>query len=102
MGGCLIEISYPKGYKKRIQQNILRLGSAEIKFPVRQYKSQHDLIITVAEFLESSEREEFIATFNGHINKYLHSDEFTTDLFKTCYEENSVQIDNKVVSHFHV
>ena len=31
----LIEIPYPKGYKNPIQQNILRLGSTEIKFPVR-------------------------------------------------------------------
>ena len=33
----LIEIPYPKGYKKQIQQNILRLGSTEMKFPVRHY-----------------------------------------------------------------
>ena len=98
----LIEISYPKGYKKRIQQNILRLVSAEIKFPVRHYKFLYDLIVTVAEFLESSEEEEFIATFNRYINKYSHSDWFTTDLLKTCYEENSVQFDNKVVSQFPV
>ena len=34
----LIEISCPKGYKKPIQQNILRLGSTEIEIPVRHYK----------------------------------------------------------------
>ena len=98
----LIEISYPKGYKKWIQQSILRLVSAEIKFPVKHYKSLNDLIVTVAEFLESSAREEFIATFNDHINQYLLTDWFATDLLKTCYEENSFQIDNKVVSHFPV
>ena len=98
----LIEISYPKGYKKRVQQNILRLGSSEIKFPVRHYKSLNDLIVTVAEFLESSAREEFIATFNDHINQYLLTDWFATDLLKVCYEENSLQIDDKIVSHFPV
>ena len=31
----LIEISYTKGYKKRIQHNVPRLGSRVIKLPVK-------------------------------------------------------------------
>ena len=49
----LIEISYCKGYKKPVQQNNLLLGSTEINFPVRHYKSLNDLILNVAEFLDS-------------------------------------------------
>ena len=70
-----------------MQQNVLRLCSTEIKFPVRHYKSLNDLIVTVAEFLVSSKKEEFIAIFNGYIDKYLHSDGSTTELLNTCYEK---------------
>ena len=35
----LVEISYPKGYKKRFLHNTLRLDSEEIKFPVKHYES---------------------------------------------------------------
>ena len=98
----LFEISYPNEYKKPIQQNILRLGSTEIKIPVRHYNSLYDLIVTAAEFLESSKKQGFITTFSGFLNKNIHSDGFTTELLNTCYEENSVQIDDKVVSQFPV
>ena len=48
--------------------------------------------------MESSRKEEF-TKFNGYLNKYLHTDGFTTELLNTCYEEeNSIHIDDKVVS----
>jgi hypothetical protein len=39
----LVEVSCPKGYKKRIQYNTLRLDSTEINFPVKHYESIYDL-----------------------------------------------------------
>ena len=36
----LVEISYPKGYKKQAEYNVLKLDSREIKFPVRHYISR--------------------------------------------------------------
>ena len=35
----LVEISYPKWYKKRYLHNTLRLGSEDIIFPVKHYES---------------------------------------------------------------
>jgi hypothetical protein len=39
----LVEISYPKGYKKLFLLNTLRLDLAEISFPVKHYESVYDL-----------------------------------------------------------
>jgi hypothetical protein len=38
----LVEISYPKGYKKQPLNNTLKVNSMEIKFPVRHCTSLHD------------------------------------------------------------
>jgi len=47
----LIEISYPKGYKKRSLHNTLRLDSGEIIFPLKHYESGCDLTI-IPQFYE--------------------------------------------------
>jgi hypothetical protein len=39
----VVEISYSKGYWKRMIHNTLRLESVEIKFPVKHYESLYDL-----------------------------------------------------------
>jgi hypothetical protein len=41
----LVQISYPKGYKKRLLHNTIQLDSAEIIFPVKHYESVFDLHI---------------------------------------------------------
>jgi len=43
----LVEISYPKGYKKPFLLNTLRLESAEISFPVKHYESVYDLTFLI-------------------------------------------------------
>ena len=100
MGGSLVEISYPKGYKKRLLHNVIYLDWIEIKFPVRNYKSLYDTIVSVAVFLVSSKKEKFITIFSGDLNKYFNGDGFTTELCNTCYGENVIQNHEKLVSHF--
>jgi hypothetical protein len=56
----LVEISYPKGYKKQPLHNTLRLDSMEIKFPVRHYTSLHDIFVTLEKhFKTPDEKQEF-------------------------------------------
>jgi len=55
----LIEISYPKGYKKRSLHNTLRLDSEEITFPVKHYESVFDLLTNVPRFYEPSIKRKF-------------------------------------------
>ena len=43
----LVEISYPKGYKKRYLHNTLRLGSDDIIFPVKHLESVFDLLTNI-------------------------------------------------------
>jgi len=45
-----VEISYPKGYKKRVSGNTLRLDSEEITFPVKHYKSVFDFLTNIPRF----------------------------------------------------
>ena len=40
----LVEISYPRGCKKHLLHNTLRLGSEDISFPVKHYESVHGLL----------------------------------------------------------
>ena len=40
----LVEISYPRGCKKHLLHNTLRLGSEEISFPVKHYEFVRDLL----------------------------------------------------------
>ena len=65
----LVEISYPKGYKKRYLHNTPRLGSEHIIFPVKHYEPVFDLT-NIPQFFEPSANENFIRIFSNHINKY--------------------------------
>ena len=62
----LVDIYYPKGYKKLFLLNTLRLESAEISFPVKHYESVYDL----TNFWEPYKKEKFIITFSEYINNY--------------------------------
>ena len=62
----LVEISYPKGYKKRFLLNAIRLDSEEITFPVKQYKSLSDLLTNIPQFWEPSRKEDFIRIFTKY------------------------------------
>ena len=66
----LVEISYPKGYKKRFLHNTLRLDSEEITFPVKHYESMLDLLTNMPRLFEPSIKENFIRIFSEYINKY--------------------------------
>jgi hypothetical protein len=43
----LVEISYPKSYKKQQLHNTMSLDYMEIKFPFRHYTSLHDIFVTL-------------------------------------------------------
>ena len=47
----LVEISCPKGYKKRFLHNTLRLDSEEITFPVKHYESMFYLVTNMPDYL---------------------------------------------------
>jgi len=64
------EICYPRGCKKRLLLNTLRLGSEEISFPVKHYESVHDILAHLPYFREPYKKDKFISTFNEYINKY--------------------------------
>jgi hypothetical protein len=99
----LVEISYPKGYKKQPLHNILRINSMEIKFLVRYYTSLHDIFVTLMKhFKTADEKQEFVYKFHAYLNKYVSSDGYVTELLGVCYGENSLQIGEKLVSHFPV
>jgi len=66
----LVEISYPKGYKKSYLHNTLRLGSESIIFPVKHYESVFDLLTNIPQFFEHSANENVIRIFSNYINKY--------------------------------
>ena len=67
--GGLVEISYPKGYKKRYLHNTLRVGWEDIICPVKHYESVFDLT-NIPQFFEPSANENFIRIFSNYINKY--------------------------------
>jgi hypothetical protein len=96
----VVDISYPKGYKKRLLYNTLLLDSQEIAFPVKHCKSLYDLIANLPHFFESSKKEKFISAFSEYINRYVPQDELGKELLRTCYGKNSLRINEKVVSHF--
>jgi len=93
----LIEISYPRGYKKRSLHNTLRLDSEEIAFPVKYYESVFDLLTNVPRFYEPSVKGNFVRVFSNNINKYQKQSE---ELFNSCRGENSIMIDENLVSYF--
>jgi hypothetical protein len=99
----LVEISYPEIYKKQPLHNTVRLDSMEIKFPVRHYTSLHDIFVTLKKhFKTPDEKQEFVNKFHRYLNKYVPSDGYVTDLLGVCYGQNSLQIGEKLVSHFPV
>ena len=49
----LVEIPYPKGYKKCLLHNTVRLDSMEIKFPIKHYESVYDLTANKPRFFKS-------------------------------------------------
>ena len=93
----LVEISYPRGCKKNLLLNTLRLGSGEISFPVKHYKSLNDLLALLPYFWKPYKKEKFISTFNEYSNKY----ETYNNLINSCIGESSLRIRDNVVSHFH-
>jgi len=95
----LVEISYPNGYKKRFRHNTIRLDSQDVIFPVKEYESMLDLLTNIPDLLEPSKKEKFMPIFSEYLNKYTQ-EEPSTQLFNSCYGENSVNIDNHIVSHF--
>jgi hypothetical protein len=80
--------------------NTLLLDSQEIAFPVKHYESLYDLIANLPHFFESSKKEKFISTFIEYINRYMPRDELGKELLSTCHGENSLRINEKVVSQF--
>jgi len=66
----LVEVSYPKGYKKRFWHNTLRLGTVEIIFPVKHYGSVFDLLTNVPQFFKPPIYANFNRIFSEYINKY--------------------------------
>ena len=93
----LVEISYPKGYKKRFLHNTLRLDSEEFKFPVKHYESVFDLLTNIPRFYEPAINESFIRIFSNYINKYEGQ---SKELFNSCRGENSVIVNENLVSYF--
>jgi len=65
-----VEISFPKGYKKRYLHNTLHLVSPDIILPVKHYESVFDLLTNQSQFFEPSANENFIRIFSNYINKY--------------------------------
>jgi hypothetical protein len=93
----LVELSYPKGYKKSYLQSTLRLGSEEFIFPVKHYESVFDLLTNITQFFEPSANEIFIRIFSNYINKYEGQ---SNDLFKSCRGENSIVVKENLISYF--
>jgi len=93
----LIEISYPKGYKKRSLHNTLRLDSEEITFPVKHYESVFDLLTNIPHFYEPCINENFVRVFRHYIIKYQKQSE---ELFNSCHGENSIIVNENFVSYF--
>jgi len=93
----LVEISYPKGYKKRFLHNTLCLDSEEITFPVKHYESMFDLLTNIPRLLQPSIKENFIRIFSEYLNKYPGQ---SNKLFSSCRGENSIASNENLVSYF--
>jgi hypothetical protein len=79
----LVEISYPKGYRRRIQYNKLRYDPTVNQFHVKHYESLYDLVINRPQFQESSKRETFMKIFSEYLHKYMPPDEPSKKLLNT-------------------
>jgi hypothetical protein len=100
----LVEISYPKGYKKKqLLHNIIRLDAMEIRFSVKNYKSLYELFVTLKRHFKSAdEKENFVTHFNKYLNKHVPSDGYTTNILGVCYGQNSLKVGENLISHFPV
>ena len=68
----LVEISYPRVYKKRLLYNRLRFDSNPIKFPVKHSESLNDLIAHLTRNFKSPNRkEQFITSFSELLNNFF-------------------------------
>jgi len=56
-------------------------------------------LTSIPDLLEPSKKERFMRIFSKYLNKYTE-EEPSKQLFNSCYGENSVKIDNHIVSHF--
>jgi hypothetical protein len=57
-----------------------------------------DLLRNIPELLEPSKKEKFKRLFSKYLNKFTE-EETIKQLFNSCYRENSVKINNHIVSH---
>jgi hypothetical protein len=71
-----------------------------MKALVKHFESLYDLNANLPHFFESSKKEKFISTFSEYINRYMPQDGLGKELLSTCNGENSLRINEKVVSHF--
>jgi len=62
------------------------------------YECMLGLVANIPDLLEPSKKERIMHIFSEYLNKY--TEEPSTQLFNSCYVENSVKIDNHIVSHF--
>jgi len=85
--------------KKGFRHNTIHLDSQKAIFPVKDYESLFYLVTNIPSLLGPSKKETFMRLFNEYINKYTE-EEPSKQLFNSCYGENSVKINNHVVSHF--
>jgi hypothetical protein len=76
----LVEISYPKWYKKRYLSNTLRLGSEDIIFPVK-LMIVFQLLTNIPQIFELSANENFFRIFSNYIYKYEGQ---SKELFNSC------------------
>ena len=65
----LVEISYPKGYKKRFLHNTLRFDLEEIIFPIKHYESMFDPLTNIPRLFEPSIKANFIGKFSEYIKQ---------------------------------
>jgi hypothetical protein len=99
----LVEISYPRGYKKQPLHNIVRLDTMDIKFPVKNYENLYELFVTLKRHFKSPEdKEKFVIKFNGYLNKHMPQNAYTTNTLGVCYGQNSLKVGEKIISHFPV
>jgi hypothetical protein len=87
----LVEISYPKGYKKQPLHNILKVHSMEIEFPIRHYTSLRVFFLSLKRhFKTPEEKQDFVSTFHTYLNKHVPLDGYATELLGVSYGQNSL------------
>jgi hypothetical protein len=60
----------------------------------------YDLLTNIPQFQEPQEKETFSNIFNHYISEYRIQDKSSKVLFNSCYGNNSIRIDDKVISYF--